>query len=169
MTAADVRPATTGRGTHHASERLHTLSVSGWALNEGAGSGGWAAMIDENLCRAELSPAERATQTARRKAIYLELHPETGHGKASPAKDDKLSSFASSTADAISKTERTVQRDAERGEKVCEEALIGETCEPPTCSSTFRQGDEAINDGNDPMNLWTARNDRACHHPIEPR
>lgn len=81
------------------------------------------AMIDENLCRAELSPADRAAQTARRKAIYLELHPETGHGKASPSKDDKLSSFAAATAEATGKTERTVQRDAERGEKVCEEAL----------------------------------------------
>lgn len=81
------------------------------------------AMIDENLCRAELSPADRATQTARRKAIYLELHPETGHGKATADKDDKLSSFAAATAEAIGKTERTVQRDAERGEKVCEEAL----------------------------------------------
>lgn len=81
------------------------------------------AMIDENLCRAELSPADRAVQTARRKAIYIELHPETAHGKASPSKDDKLSSFAAVTAEAIGKTERTVQRDAERGEKVREEAL----------------------------------------------
>lgn len=37
-------------------------------------------MIDENLCRAEMSPAKRASQTARRKAIYIELHPETSHG-----------------------------------------------------------------------------------------
>lgn len=80
------------------------------------------AMIDENLCRAELSPSERAAQTARRKAIYLELHPETGHGKASPNKDDNLSSFAAATAEATGKNERTVQRDAERGEKVCDEA-----------------------------------------------
>lgn len=81
------------------------------------------AMIDENLCRAELSPAERASQTARRKAIYLELHPETGHGKASPNKDEKFASFASATAEAVGKSERAIQLDVERGEKVCDEAL----------------------------------------------
>jgi hypothetical protein len=66
-----------------------------------------------------------ANQTARRKAIYLELHPETGHGKASPSKEDNLStlSFSAATADAIGKDERTVRRDAERGEKVSEQAL----------------------------------------------
>lgn len=73
---------------------------------------------NENLCRAELSPAERAKQTARRKAIYLELHPETGHGKSSPNKDDNLSSFAGATAEATGRDKRSVQRDAERGEKV---------------------------------------------------
>jgi hypothetical protein len=71
-----------------------------------------------NLCR-----ADRASQTARRKAIYLELHPETGHGKASPNKDDNLSSFAQATAEAIGKTERTVQRDAERGEAIAPDVL----------------------------------------------
>lgn len=81
------------------------------------------AMIDENLCRAELSPSDRARQTARRKAIYLELHPETGHGKASPNKDDKLSSFAEQTAAVVGMDKRSVQRDAERGEKVTEEAM----------------------------------------------
>lgn len=84
-------------------------------------------MIDENLCRAELSPAERASQTARRKAIYLELHPETaqhvsgGLSRQGTASDNL--SFAVATAEAIGKNERTVQRDAERGEKVCDEAL----------------------------------------------
>ncbi|MBO9100322.1 MULTISPECIES: hypothetical protein [unclassified Rhizobium] len=86
-------------------------------------------MIDENLMRAELSASERAVQTARRKAIYLELHPETAAGVAGAiAKHfatDNLStaSFASETANATGKDERTVRRDAERGEKVIPEVM----------------------------------------------
>jgi ParB-like chromosome segregation protein Spo0J len=84
------------------------------------------AMIDENLCRAELSPADRAAQTARRKAIYLELHPETAHGgdrRSDQVADFATRSFVSETAGTSGKAERTVRLDAERGEKVCEEAL----------------------------------------------
>ena len=36
--------------------------------------------IDENLCRAELSPAERAAHLVERKRLYETLHPETSHG-----------------------------------------------------------------------------------------
>lgn len=84
------------------------------------------AMIDENLCRAELSPSDRASQTARRKAIYEELHPETRHGENQWSRqvgESTVERFTSETATAIGKSERAVQRDAERGEKVCEEAL----------------------------------------------
>lgn len=85
------------------------------------------AMIDENLCRAELSPSDRARQTARRKAIYEELHPDTvqhvAGGKArQETASDKLS-FAAATAEATGRDARTVQRDAERGQKILPEVL----------------------------------------------
>lgn len=81
------------------------------------------AMIDENLCRAELTPSDRASQTARRKAIYLELHPETGHGKSTANKDANLAPFHVETAKATGQSERTVQRDTERGEKILPEVM----------------------------------------------
>jgi len=85
------------------------------------------AMIDENLCRAELSPSDRASQTARRKAIYIDLHKQTEHGaNAGPSGQfvhTDTDSFAADTAKAIGKDERTVRRDAERGEKVIPEVL----------------------------------------------
>lgn len=78
--------------------------------------------IDENLCRAELSPAEAAYQTARRKEVYEALHPETKHGVAGASTRwdavDNLStaSFADSTASSTGRDPRSVRRDAARGE-----------------------------------------------------
>lgn len=83
------------------------------------------AMIDENLCRAELSPADRARQTARRKAIYEELNPETRQGVSgrNHTVDDRADRFTADTARMTGASERVVQRDAERGEKVIPEVL----------------------------------------------
>lgn len=88
------------------------------------------AMIDENLQRAELTPSERASYTARRKAIYETLHPETVHGSPGVSRQigdtrerGESDRFTAATADAIGKSERTIQRDAERGEKITEQAL----------------------------------------------
>lgn len=86
------------------------------------------AMIDENLCRAELSPSVRALQTARRKEIYEELHPEAKAGVAGAnarwhADEKFTSAFSSDVAEKTGRTQRAVQLDTERGEKVIEEAL----------------------------------------------
>lgn len=86
------------------------------------------AMIDENLCRAELSPSERAQQTARRKTLYESLHPETKHGatlenpQVAKFATRETERFTSDTAKATGKSERAVQLDAERGEKITPEA-----------------------------------------------
>lgn len=86
------------------------------------------AMIDENLCRAELTPTDRARQTARRKAIYEELFPETvngvnQHSSLRQVGEPSAERFTSDTAKATGHSERTVQRDAERGEKVIDEVM----------------------------------------------
>lgn len=64
-----------------------------------------------------MSPADRPSQTARRKAIYDELHPEMPHGGEPSRKDCDLPAerFTASTAAVIGRSERAVQLDAERG------------------------------------------------------
>lgn len=88
------------------------------------------AEIDENLIRNELSPAERAISIARRKAIYEELHPETKHGTPGVSRQvgdtrergDKTR-FTKQTADTTGESERSIQRNAKRGEELGTEAL----------------------------------------------
>lgn len=83
-------------------------------------------MIDENLCRAELSPAQSAYQTARRKEIYEALHPEAraqvrqAHIKHGSADDNLSPAFTDATAEATGRDKRTIQRDAARGEALGE-------------------------------------------------
>jgi ParB-like chromosome segregation protein Spo0J len=91
------------------------------------------AAIDENLIRTELSPSERAMQTARRKAIYETLHPQTkafvagAHG--SNAAQGKFvanvatASFADDLADRTGIAARSIRRDAERGGRIVGPAL----------------------------------------------
>lgn len=83
------------------------------------------AMIDENLMRAELSAADRARSTARRKEIFEELHPEARHGSNQHTRSGQVghSSFAEETAKATGQSDRAVRRDAERGSKISERAL----------------------------------------------
>lgn len=83
------------------------------------------AEIDENLIRADLSPAERAMHLARRKELYEKQHPETKHGAVGRGRK-KSRQFGDSiedryTKDAAVKTgtsERSIQREVARGQKV---------------------------------------------------
>ncbi len=90
------------------------------------------AMIDENLCRAELKGALRDQQTARRKALYEALHPQTKREASLKRGADlpfrqlgetgNADRFTAETAALTGQSERTVQRSAERGEKISPEA-----------------------------------------------
>jgi len=86
--------------------------------------------IDENLMRRALSAAEEVQALARRKELYLLVHPETKKGGASgkkgggkKAKSDKMASFAEDTASKTGKSKRSVQRDAALGAALPEEVL----------------------------------------------
>jgi hypothetical protein len=102
------------------------------------------AEIDENLIRADLSPAETATHHAERKRIYEKMHPETkrgsGGGRAKAAKTKKGAKSQNETEqqpsylkDAVKKTGQSraaVARDISRGEKIDSIALadLAGTC-----------------------------------------
>lgn len=89
------------------------------------------AMIDENLCRAELGPMDRARQTARRKELYETLHGKAkakgahaaheamGHQHDATAKF--ADAFTADTAKATGESERLVRLNAERGARVIDE------------------------------------------------
>ena len=84
------------------------------------------AECDENLCGTNLGSAERATLTSIRKECYEFLHPETVHGAAlrkgdAPSRklcDSGPERFTTDTAKTTGRAERTIQLDAERGEKI---------------------------------------------------
>lgn len=99
--------------------------------------------IDENLKRNDLSPAERAKHTHERKKIFEHIHPETkptkkggpGRGKQTRRQIDDESAgvhksaerFTKDTAAKTGQSERTIQRDARRGETKRIEEIEG-TC-----------------------------------------
>ena len=88
------------------------------------------AECDENLVGSVLSKAERATFTRRRKEAYEALYPETAHGatgngreKSRQVGDSTADRFTADTAVKTGQSERAVQRDAERGAKISEQAM----------------------------------------------
>jgi ParB-like chromosome segregation protein Spo0J len=82
------------------------------------------AELDENLSRQEYTILERAQALARRKEIYVELHPETKHGgdhskrDSGDQVDNVTTCFSKETAEKTGVSDRTIRRDLEVGEKL---------------------------------------------------
>lgn len=94
------------------------------------------AEIDENLMRAELSPAEKALHDGARKKIYERLHPETtsvrerggpGRGKKNEENESQneigLPAFVDDAAKQTGRSRATVARSATRSKHIPEEVL----------------------------------------------
>jgi N6-adenosine-specific RNA methylase IME4 len=94
--------------------------------------------IDENLARADLSPAERALNIGARKVLYERLHPETKHGATGRSgykeKIPTLGSFAETTAKATRQSRTKVARDATRAKHI--------VVLPDIVGTSLDQGDE---------------------------
>jgi N6-adenosine-specific RNA methylase IME4 len=91
------------------------------------------AEIDENLIRADLSPAERAMHVARRKELYERAHPETkatkaggpGRGKTRRQNGDDIADrFTKDAAKKTGRSERSMQREVERANKIVDLAGV---------------------------------------------
>lgn len=89
-------------------------------------------MIDENLCREDLSAAELVYATHRRKELYELLFPSTAHGAIGRGRDksrnccdsnEEPERFTLNTAKATGKSERAIQMNAAIGKKLGKDAL----------------------------------------------
>jgi ParB family chromosome partitioning protein len=80
--------------------------------------------ILENLTRSELDKLERCQFVAELKRVYLELHPEAAHGgdrrseDFQDANDGNLKNWYESVAERSHRSARTVQREAQIGERL---------------------------------------------------
>ena len=97
--------------------RMRAVQIVGWQeveveLYEGSDDETELWEIDENLIRHDLNPLDRAVFLAARKALYLKLHPETGHGgdRKSSGHDDHLIGFAKDTASRCGIGRSTIDR-----------------------------------------------------------
>jgi ParB family chromosome partitioning protein len=110
--------------------RLEAAKSLGWieieaTITELSGPSAVIAECDENLCGTNLSKAERALFTARRKAAYEALHPETKHGGDRREQDPNigLCSFVDDTAERTGRSRSSVAADASRAKSIARDIL----------------------------------------------
>ena len=82
--------------------------------------------ISIKITMTDPSKAERALFTQRRKEIYKALHPETrgmNRARGADVRDKLSATFTADTAAKIGVDERTIRRDASRGERITPDVL----------------------------------------------
>jgi N6-adenosine-specific RNA methylase IME4 len=119
------------------------------------------AEIDENLMRAELSPAEESLHIGRRKALYERLHPETKHGgnrrsKTSGQNGHLNPRYTKDAAEATGKSERTLRRSGTRSKHIPEDVLAN------VIGTSLDKGEELDALGKLEPDLQTALADQAA-------
>jgi ParB/RepB/Spo0J family partition protein len=139
-----VRPGGNGGhvlvvGAHRveATKRLEHESIAAIVLDGLDADEALLAEIDENLIRADLSPAERALHLAERKRLYEKLKPETKHGaigRGRKKSSQNENSFVRDTAAKTGKGRSTVARDITRANEIAVLADI--------VGTSLDQGDE---------------------------
>ncbi|WP_349573091.1 ParB/RepB/Spo0J family partition protein [Azotobacter salinestris] len=78
--------------------------------------------IDENLCRAELTPAQRAYAIKRRKEIWEMRNPEGGKTVSTPGGQQKVG-FAADTAESTGQTKQSINQHVARAEALGDDLL----------------------------------------------
>ena len=118
-----------GKHRLEAARKLKWDSISALILDDLSADEALLREIDENLARADLSPAETALHIDARKAVYERAHPETKHGATGRAGRKNRSqneiyndyeptaAFIDDTAKKTNKGRATVARDAKRGKE----------------------------------------------------
>jgi ParB-like chromosome segregation protein Spo0J len=132
-----------GRHRYEAARKLKWPSIRAEILDGLDAVKAELAEIDENLMRADLSPAERDLHWARRKALYEEEHPETlptkeggpGRAKATRRRNGDLNDrFTKDAAAKTGSSERTIQKSAARAKAIGEDGLreiVGTSLDKP--------------------------------------
>jgi hypothetical protein len=93
--------------------------------------------IDENLVRADLSPAEAAAHHARRKELYEQKYPVTKRGvaggkasgrkRANKPQNADCSSYTADAAEKTGKSRDTIERAVKRGSEIPDVAVLAGT------------------------------------------
>jgi N6-adenosine-specific RNA methylase IME4 len=126
-----------GHHRYEAARKLKWEAIAGKILPAAKADEALLAEIDENLLRAELSPAERSAHQAARKEVYERLHPEAlatkdggpGRSKASRSQVETESApaFIDDTAEKTGKSRATIAREAKRGREIPNVAALAGT------------------------------------------